>query len=651
MSSNVRAFRHDINGLRAWAVIAVVLFHFGIPGFSGGFIGVDVFFVISGFLMTQIIVTGLERGDFSVWKFYLARARRIIPALLALCLALLFLGWFWLPTPDYIQLSKHVFTAILFISNIKFWKEAGYFDTASHEKWLLHTWSLSVEWQFYIILPIALLFAWKFFGKNCLKIILILGLALSFAFSAYLANVDPSADFFLIPTRAWEMLAGGVVWWLTRGKSLTNSASKITEIAGFLCIIASIAFFDAGMLWPSYYAALPVIGAMLVLAAARQKSIFTSNIFAERIGTSSYSIYLWHWPIVVLLIYTDAISSPGWISVGLVASLLLGELSLRVIENPARKILARQAPWTSVFSIGATTAVVGMLSVAAFTMRFPSRLPVQVDIVANESTNKLINRDSCFAKSGYSSPSCIYGGKNIKVIVLGDSHGDAMISAVASALPNKDDGLLDITYAGCPTIYGAQIVPGELDKNIRCKEFNLWAKEKLATLDKSIPVVIINRTSSFVYGQQVAGSKLNKPSVYFTKIHESPDNEFLDEFKTAMIKTTCDIANNRRVFIVRPIPEMLEDVPKKASRAISFGMRQPDISITESDYMQRHSFVWSIQDESANQCGVRILNPLPYMCKDGECSGYHNGRPIYYDDNHLSEYGNKILTNMFKTIF
>ena len=165
-----KAFRHDINGLRAWAVVAVVLYHFGVPGFAGGFVGVDVFFVISGFLMTGIIISGLERGDFSLWGFYLARARRIIPALLVLCASLLILGWFWLPNADYKMLASHVCTAVAFVSNLKFWREAGYFDAASHEKWLLHTWSLSVEWQFYILLPLGCLLLWHWFGKRGVKL-------------------------------------------------------------------------------------------------------------------------------------------------------------------------------------------------------------------------------------------------------------------------------------------------------------------------------------------------------------------------------------------------------------------------------------------------------------------------------------------------
>ena len=149
------SFRQDINGLRAIAVIAVVLFHFNASWMPGGFAGVDVFFVISGFLMTGIIFRGIEQENFSILKFYVARANRIIPALAVLCLVLLVFGWFYLTPLDYKALGKHAASSVAFLSNIIYWRESGYFDAASHEKWLLHTWSLSVEWQFYILYPLS----------------------------------------------------------------------------------------------------------------------------------------------------------------------------------------------------------------------------------------------------------------------------------------------------------------------------------------------------------------------------------------------------------------------------------------------------------------------------------------------------------------
>ncbi|MFT2791572.1 acyltransferase family protein [Serratia sp. T13T92] len=651
MSSNVTAFRHDINGLRAWAVIAVVLFHFGIPCFGGGFVGVDVFFVISGFLMTKIIVNGLEADKFSIWKFYLARARRIIPALVALCLCLLALGWFWLPTADYKTLSIHALSAIFFISNIKFWREAGYFDAASHEKWLLHTWSLSVEWQFYLILPIAFMVMWHFWKTNGIKFVIFAGCILSFALSSYLAFKTPAAAFFLLPTRAWEMLAGGAVWWGTRNATISAPKAKQIELLGFILISASIVLFNPSLAWPGLNAAVPVIGAMLVLGAGRQNSIFTSNFIAERLGVSSYSIYLWHWPVVVLLTYTETAHQWQWIVIGIIVSLVLGELSLHLIENPARRRLSKQTPWGNVLTIALCMVIISAASLAIYKVNFVSRVPAKIDLIANESYNIKPSRDKCFSTSGTTSNACVYGGSDIKAIVVGDSHADAMTTAVQAALPSKSYGVLDLTYANCPTIYSAKVIPGEAPDNQHCFEYNQWEKKKLATMDKSIPVVIINRTSAYAFGQHNILEKMNRPIVYFSSVFRTPTPEFLSEFEKGLIDTVCEIASTRPVFMVRPIPEMMFDVPKTLSRAMMFGKETPHIYLTETDYMKRHSFVWEAQDKAAKKCGVKILNPLPLLCKNGICGSMHDGRPIYYDDDHLGEYGNKILVPMFQKIF
>ena len=205
-------FRLDINGLRAIAVLAVVLFHFNKSWLPGGYAGVDVFFVISGYLMTGIIVSRIQQNNLSLIGFYAARSRRILPALSILCLVLLLLAWFFLSPPDYKTLSLHVASSATFISNVIFWRETGYFDAAAHEKWLLHTWSLSVEWQFYMLYPIILLLFSKMCSLKQIARVVTAGTLLGFVFCVFASYYWPNPSFYLLPTRAWEMLLGGLAF-------------------------------------------------------------------------------------------------------------------------------------------------------------------------------------------------------------------------------------------------------------------------------------------------------------------------------------------------------------------------------------------------------------------------------------------------------
>lgn len=441
-----KQFRHDINGLRAIAVMAVVLYHFGIPGFSGGFVGVDVFFVISGFLMTGIIISGLERGNFSLWGFYLARARRIIPALLVLCATLLMLGWLWLPSADYKPLATHVVTALAFVSNVKFWREAGYFDAASHEKWLLHTWSLSVEWQFYILLPLGCLLVWHLLGKRALLWVLVaLGVG-SLLLSLYASQRWPVPAFYLLPTRIWEMLAGGLVWWLTRQHRVNARLSTLLEGVGLLLIVLAIVLFDTSLPWPGPAALVPVIGAMLILAANRQHSWLTSNLISRHLGASSYSIYLWHWPVVVLLTFANQQSNNTLVAAGLVITLLLGEASFRFIENPARKILSGFSSALNSAIIALPVVIIGMFCVAIF-MKNGVVWRGNSELISKlSSLHVMPTRDNGYCFYDFNDNNsitvsslglkCIIGAKNLqpKGLLFGDSfagHYDPFIDKVA----------------------------------------------------------------------------------------------------------------------------------------------------------------------------------------------------------------------------
>lgn len=644
-------FRNDINGVRAWAVVAVILYHFGVPGLAGGFSGVDIFFVISGFLMTGIVVSGLETGSFSLLKFYMARGTRILPALIALCVVLLVLGWFYLTPGDYDALSEQELFSLSFLSNIKFWTQSGYFNVDSHEKWLLHTWSLSVEWQFYLLLPLALMAIWKFRpGRHALLMALLAGFAGSLALCMIVTPIKPTPAFFLLPTRAWEMIAGGLVYLLQARMALSQRQSSTLELAGFALIIAAITLLDASVQWPGYLALVPVAGTVLVLLAARPASLWTGSAVAQWLGTRSYSLYLWHWPIVVALHFVSKEHDTAYIALGLLVTLALAQLSYHYVEAPARPALSRRG-----LRNGASLLLVSV-AIAALPSGFiqlkqgvQGRLPPAVEAIAREAQNIKPRRDECFAMGGVKSPSCMYGGPNLRVILLGDSHADAITTAMAAALPTPQDGVMDWSYVSCPTIFGVKKASWRPNIGGQCDEFMAWVGGKIADIPKDVPLVIMNRTSMYAFGYDDWRPDWRRPAVYFTKEHKTADPAFLKEFAERFTESTCRLAKDRPVYLIRPIPEMGIDVPRAMTRAMLLGGKR-DISISLETYHKRHDFIWSVQDAAHERCGVTILDPLPYLCKDGRCAASRDGRPVYYDDNHLSEFGNRLLVPMLRQV-
>lgn len=648
-------FRSDINGLRAWAVSAVVLYHFGVPGFGGGFVGVDVFFVISGFLMTGLVVKGLERGSFSILGFYMARARRIVPALLALCAVLLALGWFVLLPPDYQMLSSHSVYAIAFLSNVEFWQEAGYFDVASHEKWLLHTWSLSVEWQFYLVLPVLLSLVWRLWpGRVAQNRFVGLGLVASLIASMWVTNTQPSTAFYWIHTRAWEMLGGGLVFLLGSMDCSTVRSrwKRWLEAAGLLLIALAIAIFDKDTAWPGWRAMLPVAATMLVLLA-NSASVWTSNTVAQWLGDRSYSLYLWHWPVVVTLVYVDMRDSPLAVASALLMTLMLGHFSFIWVENPSRRWLTGQRLNVAGAGLALASMCVALPAIAVWKLHgVNGRFAPAVELTASESNNMNQRRHECHPSKGLKMPLCVYGGTEWKVLALGDSHASEVITGLAQA-QTPGDAVVQWTYSGCAFVPGMKLTPKEAARNgadYRCTEFIAWAQMGLKDLPGSVPVVIINRYAAAAFGANEERNPTEVPGVYFSKIYDRSTPEFLAEFAEHITRSACDLAKQRTVYMMRPIPEMGFDVPKTLSRRMAFG-HADDLFITLEAYQRRNAWVWAAQNAARDQCGIKILDPTAYLCSNGRCYGSQNGRPLYSDDDHLSDFGNKLLVPMFKQVF
>ena len=651
-------FRSDINGLRAWAVVAVVLFHFGVAGFWGGFVGVDIFFVISGFLMTGIIVGGLEKAasepdarPFSLIGFYLSRARRIIPALIALCLVLLAAGWFVLPAVEYHLLGKHVLSALTFVSNVVFWREDGYFDTASHDKLLLHTWSLSVEWQFYLLLPLVLVLLWKLRpGRPTQTFAIAAVLLMSLGLCVVATPFKPTAAFYLLPTRAWELLAGGLVYLLANPLPLALNVRRALNAAGFALMIGAMVLFDSNSPWPGWRATVPVLGAVLVLVAAQPQSIWTRTRPAQWLGECSYSIYLWHWPLVVALAYLQLENSPVAIIVALALTLVLGGLSYRFVEQPMRHYLTGLPK-----SLGAVTVLAASLAlmvpalVVVLNKGLPGRLPAEIDAIFAESENKNPRQGECLQNETSTVPGCTYGGKKLGVIVVGDSHAAALIRGVERALPSPDEHVLDWTMSNCPSIANVRAMH---QLNYQCGTF--IAKQS-ADLDPSLgkaPLLIINRMSSYLLGPNEPDRtrEIEVPYLYLDHPYERRSPAYLASMREGIINTACAFAQHRPVYMLRPIPELKYDVPKTMGRALIQG-EHVRVSISLEEYHQRNDFVWQTQDMAAERCGVKILDLLPYLCHDGYCYGDVNGQPVYVDDDHLSERGGDLLRPLFSQMF
>ncbi|MFY9747552.1 MAG: acyltransferase family protein [Acidobacteriaceae bacterium] len=331
-------YRPDIDGLRAVAVLSVIAYHAFPAILPGGFIGVDLFFVISGFLISSIIFASVEAGTFSYIDFYKRRIKRIFPALIVLLLAVLAFGWLVLFAPEFRQLGAQTFAASVFVSNIALWREAGYFDTASSYKPLLHLWSLGVEEQFYIFWPLLVGIAWRRWGL--LWLTAVLGTA-SFLLNLFLTHSSPESAYFLPFSRFWELMIGGALaYWLLHRNRRVAVAPHLQSILGILLVAAGLVFITASSPFPGWRALFPTVGAFLLISAGPQAFVnrfFLSNPWMVGIGLISYPLYLWHWPLFSYLdLMEGGTTSTARLLCAIALAFLLAWLTYRFVEKPLR---------------------------------------------------------------------------------------------------------------------------------------------------------------------------------------------------------------------------------------------------------------------------------------------------------------------------
>jgi peptidoglycan/LPS O-acetylase OafA/YrhL len=622
-------FRYDINGLRAIAVLAVVVFHFNPQWLPGGFTGVDVFFVISGFLMTSIIFSGVEKNTFNLFKFYNARANRIVPVLAAMSTVLLVFGWFYLIPTDYSDLGRQVEKSSLFISNLLFAKGGGYFDTAEHTKWLLHTWSLSVEWQFYIFFPIVIIALKKYLSVSNLKRV-VLGLFLaSFIYCIYATYKDSKTAYFLLTSRAWEMLLGGLAFlypW-----SLKNKLHQIfTQCLGIILIVASYFLMSKDTPWPGYMALIPVLGAYFMVVANYQNNFLINNPISNSIGKWSYSIYVWHWPLVVLGFY---FTFEDWWIYGIPLSILLGFLSYQFIEKIN---FSRYSSWKEIYKIKPFYIFLIILACGYAVKEndgFKWHYTPEVQKIISEIGNR--NSYHCDLRVNETKfEECIIGNtQNIKALIIGDSHADVITTSITNLFNLKNDGIVVMSTGGCPVLSNSAFI------NENCRTLN---NRRLAIIKSKkyadIPIILASRYALYLEGEN--SLEMMEPNSTHIK---KPYGLFEQDMKN----TICKYSAHNPVFILQPIPDYQDNIPKlMAKKAIT--NQQVEESAPLSDYISRQGKIRNVIQKTALSCGTEIIDPKDTLCTEEKCVYAIDEKPIYTDANHLSEYGNKFLTPLFK---
>ena len=481
-------YRAEIDGLRALAVVPVIFFHAGFELFKGGFVGVDVFFVISGYLITSIIISEMNTGKFSISNFYERRARRILPALFFVMLFSIIPALIWLSPGDLKDFGQSLISTATFSSNILFWLERGYFGTALELKPLLHTWSLAVEEQYYILFPIFLIFTWSMGLKRISLILIVI-----FLFSLSLAHIASvygiydrviTGSFYLIPTRAWELLLGVFVaiYFNQKKFSISQSLNEFISLAGLIMIIYSIIYFDKDTPFPSIYTLIPTLGTAMIIISAFPNTTVNKILSIKQfvfLGLLSYSAYLWHQPIFAFSrhIYSNEIHEMVFFVLSIV-SIFFAYFSWKFVEKPFRNKSRFSQKGVFMFSLGGMLVFTIIGTILSLSNGFIKKYDEIEQKIYNDYINIGIYNPSNMRLAGLQSFDILDNRK--KLLVIGDSFAEDLVNAVKES---ELDSNFQLSTYRMPSECGILYVERELIKNYQpqsCSQKpNFYNSEKL----------------------------------------------------------------------------------------------------------------------------------------------------------------------------
>lgn len=649
-------YRPDIDGLRAIAVLAVVFFHAGFGAPTGGYVGVDVFFVISGFLITSIVVDEIRRGTFTFAGFYERRIRRIFPALFVVIFATLAVGWYVLAPMDYKNLARSAINTTFFISNIAFNNKAGYFAPAAETQPLLHTWSLAVEEQFYLIAPVALIAITRL-GLNVRRVTLGAAALASLLISAYGVSQEASWAFYLLHSRAWELMIGMILGLALVPQISNRFTAEAVGLAGLAMIAAACFAYAPETPFPGFAALLPCLGAACIIHSATAQTTATSRLLATPplvfIGKISYSLYLWHWPLFAFATYEFGHELTASHRVALIAlAVLLSIATWAFVEQPARR---RRGETTQRRVFAAGTAVMAACVAVSLgishTRGALGRLSpdAQAAIKVFRETGRMPKH--CLPGNGNDrrySHACTIGATDApqpRFVLWGDSHAMAIAKELSRQAKDAGSGGEFVAMNGCAPVFGVETLPNT--KLRRCLEASNQVKALLRN-PAITDVVIFSRWAVHTEGSGMPGEAGIRTRRYDTSSLENNRAVF-----TRLLRQTIETitASGRRVTLIGPVPEMPYDLRTIYIKDIMRGVHDTKTyGVPRDAYHERQSYVLAMLKELSAIPGVTVFFPEQRFCDQTWCRATINDQPLYKDDDHLSEAGAVLLTPAFRAV-
>ena len=653
-------YRADVDGLRAVAIIPVLLFHADFAAFRGGFVGVDIFFVISGFLITGLILPDVVRGTFSIRNFYERRVRRIFPALFTVLLFSAVVAAVLLLPGDFKSFAQSLVATTFFVSNITFASRVGYFDTASDSKPLLHTWSLAVEEQYYILFPLTLLLIRRYLGSRhkLFTWLVVLG---SLVLSVALARVEPAKSFYMTQTRAWELGIGALLAMGAFPRARHRAIRNAAAVLGAVMIAVAVTAYSGSIPYPGIAAALPCAGAAFIIWAGTGGPNVVGRVLQAKpfvaIGLISYSLYLWHWPLLVFAKYWTIRDLTKMEAVAaLLIAAVAASLSWRYIERPFRGksgVMTRR----TVFATAALAMIVlagGGLLIDAFS-GFQYRLDPTTATLAAGADDKRPRSWKCgdLSSDDVRSRRICCVGACTKVspsfVIWGDSHARALADAIAVVAAREGRAGLLVTSNGCPPLAG--VSRDRLSRAQGCAAFSAEALRLIDGDPALTDVILVARWALYTEGTRYKNER-GLPTFISdasTKVVSGTENR---RVFVRSLDATVDALNARRktVWLVSSVPEVGWDVPSILAR-MHRQHRPFSIAPTLGEFDARQRFVMPEFRRLRAAGLLRVLSPDEVLCRTPTCAIVEGGRSLYSDDNHLSFTGATKISPIFSEIF